>query len=132
MFAYFLLMKLTGYATVVEFRFLNFFIMFFCLRSFLLRLKKENNGNLEYLHSLAYGFFVAALTSVIFSAMIFIYLAVADHGLLEHLQLNQPFGEYLTPGSAAIVLVLEGCSSGAIVAFALVQFMSRDSATKEG
>ena len=123
---YFLFMKLLNLSTVVELRFLNFFIMFIGIRYFILRLKKENNGTLDYLQSLAYGFIVAVLTSVLFSAFMFTYLSYIDHAMLEHLQLNQPFGEYLTPGSAAVVLILEGSASGAIIAFALVQFMGRE------
>ena len=124
---YFLMMKILHLATVVELRFFNVVIMFAGIRYFLLRLKRENNGTLEYLQSLAYGFIVSVFTSVFFSAFMFIYLAYVDHGMLQHLQLNQPFGEYMTPGSAMLVLILEGCSSGAIISFALVQFMSRES-----
>ena len=123
---YFLLMKLLGFETVVELRFINFIILLGGLRLFILRLKKENNAALEYLSSLAYGFLVSVLTTVFFAVFIFLYLSFIDKGMMEHLKVNQPFGEYLTPGSAFLVLILEGCSSGAIISFALVQFMSRE------
>ncbi|HLG35389.1 MAG TPA: DUF4199 family protein [Bacteroidia bacterium] len=129
--AYFLLMKLLGFATVVELRFLNFFILLIGLRYFLLRLKRENSGTLEYLQSLAYGFLVSVFASAFFSFFIFFYLSFIDRGMLEYLQLNQPFGEYLTSASCALVLILEGCASGAIISFALVQFMSRESKVKQ-
>lgn len=128
---YFLLMKLLHLATVVELRFLNLLILFMGIRFFLLRLKRENNGSLEYLQSLAYGFIVSVFTSTFFSLFIFLYLSFIDNGMLEYLKLNQPFGEYLTPGSAALVLILEGCASGAIISFALVQFMSRENKTTQ-
>lgn len=129
---YFLLMKLLNLATVVELRFLNVLILFIGIRFFLLRLKRENGGSLEYLQSLAYGFIVSVFTSTFFSFFIFLYLSYIDHGMLETLQLNQPFGEYMTPGAAALVLILEGCSSGAIISFALIQFMSRNSKVAQG
>jgi hypothetical protein len=128
---YFLLMKLFHFETVIELRFINFFIMLVGLRFFMVRLKNENKGALEYLSSLAYGFLVSVLTSVFFGAFIFLYLSFIDKGMMEHLQANQPFGEYLTPGSALLVLILEGCSSGAIISFMLVQFMSRESKVKQ-
>src|SRR5258706_700796 len=129
--AYFLLMKLLNLETIVELRLLNFFIMLLGIRFFLLRLKREHDGRLEYLQSLGYGFVVAVFASVFFSAFMFIYLAYIDHAMMQHIQTNQPFGEYLTPGSAAIVLILEGCSSGEIISFALAQFISKESEMKQ-
>ncbi|MBK5286267.1 MAG: DUF4199 domain-containing protein [Bacteroidia bacterium] len=128
---YFLLMKLLHLATVVELRFLNFIILFLGIRFFLLRLKTENNDSVRYLQSLAYGFIVSVFTSALFSFFMLLYLSFIDHSLLESLQLNQPFGEYLTPGASALVLILEGTSSGAIISFSLVQFMSRGSKQKQ-
>jgi hypothetical protein len=129
--AYFLLMKLFNLATIVELRFFNFFIMFLGIRYFILQLKKENENQLDYLPSLAYGFLVSAFSSLFFAVFIFIYLAYIDKGLMLHLQTHQPFGEYLTPGSSSLVLILEGCSSGAIISFAMVQYMSRETKMKQ-
>ena len=129
--AYFLLMKLFNLATIVELRFLNFFIMFAGIRLFMQQLKKENENRIDYLPSLAYGFLVSAFASLLFAVFVFIYLAYIDKGLMLHLKAHQPFGEYLTPGSATLVLVLEGCSSGAIITFALVQYLSREVKMKQ-
>jgi hypothetical protein len=129
--AYFLLMKLLGYAGIVELRFLNFIIMLLGVRFFILRLKHENDGRLEYLQSLGYGFIVAAIASVIFSAFMMIYLAYIDHSLLQSIQTNQRFGESITPASAALVLILEGCASGLIVSFVLAQYMGRETQMKQ-
>lgn len=128
---YFLLMKLLGLATIVELRFLNFFIILVGIRLFVLRLKRENNGALDYLHALGYGFVVAAITSILFSAFMFIYLAYIDPGLMHNIQAHQPFGEYLTPGSAAIVLILEGDASGAIISFAIAQYIGKETEMKQ-
>lgn len=129
---YFILMKLLGFATIVELRFLNFFILLVGIRLFLLRLKRENDGgNLDYLHVLGYGFAAAVVSSVLFSAFMFIYLAYVDAGMMHHIQAHQPFGEYLTPGSAAIVLILEGGSSGAIISFVLAQYSGKETEMKQ-
>lgn len=129
--AYFLLMRLFNLATIVELRFLNFFIMFLGIRYFIFQLRKENDNRIDYLPSLAYGFLVSAFTSLLFAMFMFIYLAYIDRGMMLHLQAHQPFGEYLTPGSSSLVLVLEGCSSGAIIAFAVVQYLSRETKMKQ-
>jgi len=129
--AYFLLMKVLNLTTIVELRYLNFFIMLLGIRFFILRLKRENNDKLEYLQSLGYGFVVAVFSSLFFSAFMFTYLAYIDHGMLQNIQANQPFGNYLTPGSAAIVLILEGVSSGAIISFALAQLMGKETEMKQ-
>src|SRR5258706_6722758 len=59
--AYFLLMKLLNLETIVELRLLNFFIMLLGIRFFLLRLKREHDGRLEYLQSLGYGLWLRFL-----------------------------------------------------------------------
>ena len=128
---YFLLMKLFNLETVVELRFLNFFIMFLGIRFFLLRLKRENNDKLEYLPALGYGFLVATFASVIFSVFMFIYLSYIDHAMMQYIQEHKPFGERLTPASAAVVLILEGDSSGAIISFALAQYLGKETQMKQ-
>jgi hypothetical protein len=128
---YFLLMKLLGFETMVELRYLNFVIMLIGIRLFILRLMRENNGNLDYLHSLGYGFVVAALASLFFSAFMFIYLSYIDTAMMQNIQAHQPFGQYLTPSSAAIVLLLEGDASGAIIAFVLAQYVGKMTEMKQ-
>ena len=128
---YFLLMKLLNLETRVELRYFNFVILLVGLRLFILRLKRENNGHPEYLHSLGYGFAVAALTSLFFSAFMFIYLSYIDPAMMQHIQTHQPFGHYLTPGSAAIVLLLEGDASGAIISFVFAQYMGKETEMKQ-
>ena len=129
--AYFLLMKLLNLETIVELRFLNFIIMLIGVRFFVMRLKRDHEGRLEYLQSLGYGFAVAVIASVVFSAFMFIYLSYIDPGMMGHIKGHQPFGEYLTPGSAAIVLILEGGASGAIISFALAQYLGKETEMKQ-
>lgn len=123
---YFLIMKLLGFETMVELRYLNFIILLFGIRFFLLRLKRESNGHMEYLQSLGYGFVMAAFTSLFFAAFMFIYLSYIDTAMMQNIQAHQPFGQYLTPVSAAIVLILEGDASGAIISFALAQYLGKE------
>jgi hypothetical protein len=51
-----------------------------------------------------------------------LYVAI-DHNFLQYLKDNEPFGSYLDPGMAAIVIVVEGVSSGAVISYALAMLM---------
>ena len=123
--AFFLLMKLVNLSTVVELRFLNIFIVLFGVRYILLRKREDNGGKLEYLNGMMAGFMTAFLAAVIFAAFIFIYLNV-DTSFMLFLKNTQPFGAYLTPASASLIMVLEGAASGAILSFMLMHTLNRD------
>ena len=125
MILFFIFMKLAGLVTIVEFRFLNFVIMFFGVRKMLIETRKADNGKLEYLAGMLAGFMTALYTSIFFAVFVFIYLSV-DHGFMEFLKATQPFGSYLTPASAAIITVIEGIAGGSIIAFAMMHLYNRD------
>jgi len=125
MILFFLVMKLLGLVTIVEFRFLNFFIMFLGIRHVLLQSRATHNGKLEYLTGMLAGFLTALYTSLMFATFIFIYLSI-DHSFMQYLVATQPFGSYLTPASAALVTVIEGVAGGAILSFAMMHLYNRD------
>ena len=125
MILFFIFMKLVGLVTIVEFRFLNFIIMFFGVRYMLLESRKANQGKLEYLTGMLSGFMTALYTSLFFAVFVFIYLSI-DHGFMEYLKATQPFGSYLTPASASLITVIEGIAGGSIIAFAMMHLYNRD------
>jgi hypothetical protein len=124
---FFLIMKLFNLATMVEFRFLNIDILLFGVRYVLLRERAENNGRLEYLNGMMKGFMTAVLAAVMFSVFIFIYLKL-DRSFMHYLTITQPFGKSLTPASAALIILIEGAASGAILSFAFNHILNRDEA----
>jgi len=126
MVVFFLLMKLMGLVTVVELRFFNFFIMFLGIRYALLQSRRLNDGKLEYLRGMLTGFLTAFFTSVFFAAFLVLYLMI-DSPFMNYLKVTQPFGSYLSPGSAALVTIIEGIAAGAIVSFAMMHLYNRDS-----
>ncbi len=71
------------------------------------------------------GFLTVFVTSAFFSAFIFIYLN-NDIYLMTVIKLTQPFGAYLSPASSAMVIFLEGITSGAIVAIPVLRTMKRE------
>ncbi len=125
MIAFFLIMKLLNLVTIVEFRFLNFIIMFLGVRAILIQSRNENNGKLEFLHGIFTGFITAFFTSVFFAVFVFIYLNI-DKSFMEYLKVTQPFGSYLSPGSASLVTIIEGVAAGSIISFAMIHLFNRD------
>jgi len=125
--AFFLVMKLLGLNTIVEFRFFNIIILLIGVRHILLRERTENEENLEYLDGMMTGFMTAFLAAVMFSVFIFIYLNI-DSNFMQYLKLTQPFGSYLTPASSALITLIEGAASGAILTFAFMHILNRDNA----
>jgi hypothetical protein len=125
MILFFIVMKLLGFANVVELRFLNFIILFIAIRHVLLEARKENHGKLEYLSGMLTGFMTGFYASLLFSLFVVLYLYF-DKNFMEYVKASQPFGSYLTPGSAGLVTVIEGVAGGAIFAFALMHILNRD------
>jgi len=119
MILFFLLMKILGMVTIVEFRFLNVVIMFIGIRYVLINERRAKGGKLEYLPGMLKGFMTALFASILFSVFIFIYLSI-DTEFMEYLKATQLFGSYLTPASSALVSVIEGIAGGSIITFAIM------------
>lgn len=125
---FFIIMKFLNLVTIVELRFVNFFILLLGVRQILLARRKENNGKLEYLPGMMLGFMTAFMASVFFAVFVFLYLSYFDKSLMEYIKSTQPFGSYLSPGASAIIIILEGVASGAILSFAMMHLFNRDNA----
>src|SRR5256885_6287425 len=90
MIVFFLLMKLAGLVTIVEFRFLNFIIMFIGIRYMLLSERRAQEGKLDYLPGMLTGFMTALFTSLFFAVFVFTYLSIVII-FLEYFKVMQPF-----------------------------------------
>lgn len=71
------------------------------------------------------GFITVFFISALFSIFIFVYLTL-DSSFLTIVRLSQPYGQYLSPASCAMVTFLEGVASGAIVAIPVLRTMKRE------
>ena len=123
---FFLLMKFLNLIANVELRFVNFFIILIGIRQLLVTRKKENDGKLEYLPGMMMGFTMALMASVIFALFVFLYLSFIDLSLMENIRNTQSFGSFLSPGTSALIIILEGGASGAILSFALMHLYNKD------
>ncbi len=121
---YALLMRLFGLFYISELRLLNIVILFFAVRFVLRKHRELNNGNFRFFHAMGAAFAMTVLTSIMYSALVMLYLMI-DKNFLQYLKDNEPFGSYLDPGMAAIVIVIEGISSGAVLAYALGLLMDK-------
>ncbi len=119
---YALLMKLFGLFLISELRLLNVVIIFFAIRFVLRKHRELSNGNFRFFHAMGAAFAMTVLTSIMYSSIVLLYVAI-DHNFLQYLKDNEPFGSYLDPGMAAIVIVVEGVSSGAVISYALAMLM---------
>ena len=126
MIAFFLLMKLLGLATAVELRFFNLFILAAGIRHVMRVEKKSSEGQLGYFRGFGVGFFMAALSSFLFSLLLFVYLSVIDRGLMNYILETQPFGDVLNPWAAALIVFVEGIASGVILSFAFTNLYYSD------
>ena len=123
--AFFLIMKAFNFHTIVEFRFLNFFIMLFGIRYAMIQKRTNENGKLKYLSGLAYGFITGLLTTAMFSIFLALYLKI-DSGFMNYLISTQPLGRFLTPISTAMETMIEGTASGLIITFLYINVLNRD------
>lgn len=126
MIVYFLLMQFAGLLQRVELHFLNLIIMFAGIYSVLKSARSQNKGKLEFLQGMTTGFLLALMTAVIYGLFVFIYFSYFNPELLDQLKNNLSFGPYLSPGALALLIVLEGASSGAILSFAMIHVMNRE------
>lgn len=124
---YFLLMKYFNLIHIVELRALNFFILlggiFFTFRYYRLKAKKE----IEYLPGLLLGCFISAVSILLFALFVGLYFSLIDPLLLLELKGNSPMmGEYITPLSMVITIIIEGMCSGLIISFSFMQYYQND------
>lgn len=124
---YFLLMIQNGWIQVIELRELNFVILSVGLIITYRYYWIKSNRHMEYLNGVGVGLIAIATSMMLFAAFIFIYFTAVDKDLLMLLKNNAPvLGKYLTPFSAALVLLIEGGVSGLILTFSIMQYYKND------
>lgn len=129
--AYFILMKYLNLIPIIEFRAFNFFILlggiFFSFRYY----KSKTKKRMEYLQGLLLGFSISAISMICFALFAALYFSFVDPLLLKQLKDNSPMlGNYITPFSVALTIILEGMVSGLIFSFALRQYLQNDNTHK--
>jgi len=121
--AYFMLMKVLGLAHVLELRFFNFIIIATALFISIRKYKERLHEREFYLKGLGEGMMVTATTTVIFGIFMGFYLAYMDPALMDIIRAESSFGRYLDPLMVVFSIFLEGMASGAVITFAIMQYL---------
>jgi len=121
--AYFMLMKLLGLAHILELRFFNFIIIAIALFISIRKYKERLHEREFYLKGLGEGMMVTAVTTVLFGVFMGFYLAYMDPALMETIKSTASVGRYLDPLMVVFSIFLEGMASGAIMTFAIMQYL---------
>ncbi len=128
--AYFLIMQAFGLAENVELRIFNIVFMAAGVLYAIKYLKKRNK-KFDYLKGLGAGFLAAASSSLVFAMFMVIYLLAIDTQFLNQVEVNEAFGEYVSPFMVGFVTLIEGFFSGAILTFAFMQWYKKQLTSDE-
>lgn len=124
--AYFFVMKLLGLLQIIELRAFNFVILstgiFLAVRNYS---TLSESGKSDYFKGLGVGIRVTFYAVALFCIFLLVYL-MADPQTMMNIKQASPFSEYVNPGTATGVVLVEGLSSGFVVAFSLMQYFKRN------
>ena len=119
--AFFLIMKAIGMVHNLELRALNLLIMaggvYYAIKSI-----SKRNPDFDYLKGMGTGLLTAISSSLAFALFNMIYLMAINPDFMDEIRETEPFSEYLNPFSVAIVILMEGISSGVLLSFGFMQW----------
>jgi hypothetical protein len=125
--AYFMLMRYLNMADIIELRSLNLFIQLAFILIVLKYYHYKTKVHIHYLNGLSLGFFTSAVGVVLFSIFVYLYFLKSDPVLLQLLKSNSSLmGDYLTPLSAAVTVVIEGTISALLLSYIVMQYFKDD------
>ena len=124
---YFFVIIWLNLLSVFEWRMLNFVILLLGIYLAILNYKRLFKRNLDYLPGIWYCFITAVIGITLFALFVSIYFNLVDPRLLEELRNNSPMlGQYITPFSILITIMIEGGCSAILISFTLMQFNKND------
>lgn len=119
---YFLMMQLFGLAQNIELRGLNFFILMAGIIYSIHLSKISSYREFNYYNGFTAGVTVTVVSVVSFSMLMFIYLQFVNPHLMRTIQETEALGRYMDPFSVSAVMLIEGCASGFIGTFMVMQY----------
>jgi hypothetical protein len=119
---YFLFMKLVGLNEIHELRGFNFIILFAGVWKALNYYKK--NTELNFFEGIGLGSLTAIIGVVPFALFIFFYLQI-DVAFMANIVATEAYGQYLNPYILAFLIAFEGCISGVVVSFGMMQYLKK-------
>lgn len=118
---YFLIMRAQGLHEVFALRYLNAILLTLGILYALNAYKKHTGAMFNYKKGLEIGMLVTLIAVVPFAIFIYLYLNI-DDGFLGFVAKNVELRDFISPGTVACFICLEGFCSGSIMSFILMQF----------
>jgi hypothetical protein len=122
---YFLAMQVIDKHHHVELRLLNVVILTLGIYFALKKFKTTHEEHMNYFRGLITGVATGSIASVLFAAMLFIYMKLND-SLMQSIVDNEPMGHYLNAYIASFIVALEGVFSALLVTFVLLNYVGTD------
>ena len=125
--SYFLIMRAIGLHEVFMLRYFN---AIFLIAGILLAInsyKKNMKGIFNYKKGLQMGTFITLLAVIPFAIFIYLYLNI-DDGFLGLVEKDVDLRDFVSPGTVACFICLEGVCSGSIITFIVMQYFKKNKA----
>lgn len=125
--AYFFSMKFLGLSHILELRFFNFVILAAGVCYGIYKYKHDSHESEFYLKGWAQGFFISAVSVILFALFMSIYLSYFDEPLMQHIRETTTLGFNATTGfHVFFAAFMEGMAGSVIIIFAAMQYFKSD------
>ncbi|HEX4887088.1 MAG TPA: DUF4199 domain-containing protein [Luteibaculaceae bacterium] len=121
---YFLLMRMMGWAEVLELRGLNLVFLVAGMIWALQEHRRPHAGALDYLTGLGIGISTSVVAAGLFALFVGFWMYF-DRSFLELIKQRMWMGNYLNPITIGFGVFGEGIGSGAVASFTLMQWYKR-------
>ena len=122
--AYFLIMRSIGLHEVFNLRYVNAIFLIIGIALAMHSYKTHTKEIVPYKKGLQMGMLITLIAVIPFALFIYLYLNI-DDDFLNLVEKNIEFKGYISPGTVACFIGLEGICSGLITTFIVMQFVKR-------
>lgn len=124
---FFLLMLATGLAHVYWLRVLNAFILYFIVQAAIKNFKSRSRASYyeDFLDFFRVGMITGIIGIIGFVVFIALYLDVINPAFMEEVRTIEKLSPYLTPITAAGIVMIEGIGSTFICCYLAIQYQKR-------
>ena len=127
---YFLLMKLAGFASIPEFRFVNYFIYFFVTYYALYDFIKVKKHGMEYLEGMAFTFQLGAVSFLLFGFFVLMYSLFSPF-FMEIVGREMQSASNLGIWGPTFIVCAEGLGISSVVSLCMMQYFQAFSSRRQ-
>jgi hypothetical protein len=128
--AYFMLMKLLGFAYILELRFFNFIILAIGICYGINKFKREAHETDFYLKGWAQGIYISVVSLILFGLFTGIYLNYFDTELMQEIRETTTLGQDATGFHVFFAIFMEGMGSSVVITLCAMQYFKSVGKTK--